>query len=90
MIGMDIKLDPDEPVWPNDPNHVTLWADELSVIEVAVLRGGMESGHPSVALRIKVEDPGTQPIHYVVAQTSARLFVTAAKAIEARYPHLLD
>jgi hypothetical protein len=45
-----------------------------------VLDGGMESGHPSVAMHLDLPDGG--PV--VIAEPSARLFCTTAKAIMAR------
>lgn len=54
-------------------------------IGVAVLDAGMASGLPSIALRIDLPDGKT-----VIAETSARLFCTAAKAVMAKYPALFD
>lgn len=72
----------EEPAWPDlDPNNVTL-AEPMGV---AILARGMGSGKPSVAFRIDLPDGKT-----VLAQTSARLFCTAARAVMARYPDLFD
>lgn len=49
-------------------------------MEVAALPGGMESGRPSVALRIPLPDG-----QVVIAETSMRLFLGAARAFAARY-----
>lgn len=49
-------------------------------IQVVVIQGGMESGAPSVLLRIDLPDGKS-----VVAETSARLFVSAGRMIKARY-----
>lgn len=54
-----------------------------SPISVALLDRGMVSGRPSVAIRLDLPDGKS-----VIAQTSARLFVTAARAIMARHPDL--
>jgi hypothetical protein len=83
MIGMNIKLDGDN-VWPDlrDKTIIHLGQD-APPISVAVLNGGLASGRPSVAIRIDLPDGQT-----VVAETTARLFCTAAKAIMARYPDL--
>jgi hypothetical protein len=54
-------------------------------IRLAVLDAGMQSGSPSVSIRIDLPDGKT-----VVTETSAKLFVTAARMIQAKYPHLLD
>jgi len=54
-------------------------------IQVALLDKGMQSGNPSVSIRFDLPDGKT-----VVAETSLKLFYTAARAMLARYPHLLD
>lgn len=54
-------------------------------IGVAVLSGGTDSGKPSVSFRFDLPDGRT-----VLAETTARLFVTAAKAIEAKFPDLFQ
>lgn len=54
-------------------------------IRVAVLDRGMASGRPSVALRLDLVD-GT----VVIAETSARLFAMAGRAIVAKYPDLFE
>jgi hypothetical protein len=56
-----------------------------SPINVALLDRGMASGRPSVAIRLDLPDGKS-----VIAQTSARLFVTTARAIMARYPDLFE
>lgn len=53
-------------------------------IEMVLLDGGMASGKPSVAIRLDI-DGGS-----IIAQTSAALFVNAARLIEAKYPNLFD
>lgn len=53
--------------------------------KIAVLEGGTASGRASVALRVDTEHG-----QVIICQTSARLFVTAAKAILAKYPGLMD
>jgi hypothetical protein len=80
MIPFSIIFD--EPAWPDlDPHEVT----EASIKGVALLKDGMASGRPSVAFRIDLPNGDV-----VIAQTSARLFCTAAKAIMARYPDLFE
>lgn len=54
-------------------------------ITVSSLPGGMTSGRPSVAFIFNLPDGRT-----VLAQTTGRLFVTAARALEARYGKLVD
>lgn len=58
--------------------------EEATEIEVLVLDHGMSSGKPSVSVHITIDD------RHVLAQTSARLFCTAAKMIEAKYPDLFE
>lgn len=85
MIPMTIILDGDN-AWPDlkDKDIVHL-ANGAKPVQVAVLPGGLRSGRPSVALRIDLPDG-----RVVIAETTARLFVTAARAIMARYPDLFD
>lgn len=83
MISMHIILD-GEGVWPDlHDRPVIHLANDAPPIQVAVLDSGMSSGRPSVALRIELPD-GTR----VLAETSARLFCSAARAIEGRFPDL--
>lgn len=87
MISMTIKLDGDN-AWPDlrdknpPPIHVP---NDGPPIEVAVLNKGMESGRPSVCFRFALPDG-----QVVLAETSARLFCAAARAINAKFPHLFD
>lgn len=66
---------------------------EASAIEVILLEGGTASGKPSVTIHMTlgagVGDTAKSERH-VIGQTSARLFCTAAKMIEAKYPDLFD
>ncbi len=48
---------------------------------VAALPNGTAKGRPAVALRIKLPDGQT-----VIAQTTLRLFMAAARGFDARYP----
>lgn len=83
MIGMTVILEGDGAFQDLQGREVVHLANGAPPIAVAVLDGGMASGRPSVALRIDLPDG-----RVVVAETSARLFVTAARAISARYPDL--
>lgn len=83
MIAMTIILDGDAAFEDLQGRDVIHLADGAPPIQVAVLDGGLASGRPSVALRIDLPDGRA-----VVAETTARLFVTAARAIVARYPDL--
>lgn len=81
MIPFSIILDGDN-AWPDlkdKPFH-----HSKSIAGLAILDSGMASGLPSVALRIELEDGST-----VIAETSARILVSAARAIHAKYPDLL-
>jgi hypothetical protein len=83
-FAMIFKSKDDEtPIW-NDVedkkvHHVT------TGMSIGVLEEGMKSGKPSVALRIDLPDGSV-----VFAETSARLFCTAARAITGRYPDLFE
>lgn len=83
MIPMTIIMKGDN-AWPDlagkDVIHLSNGAPPL---QVAVLDGGMQSGRPSVALRVDLPDGKV-----VIAETTARLLCTAAKAIMAKYPDL--
>ena len=81
MIPFSIIFD--EPAWPDLEGKAAV-ADG-SIASLAVLKGGTESGRPSVAFRIETKYGQT-----VIAQTSARLFCTAAKMIMAKYPDLYE
>lgn len=85
MPAMSIILDGDN-AWPDLKD---LPADKFhhskNIEGVTMLNGGMASGLPSVAFRIKLDDGSV-----VVAETSARLFCTAARAFMARCPDLFD
>lgn len=72
--------------WPElkDKSIIHL-ANDAPPIQIGVLDRGMSSGRPSVAIRIDLPDG-----RYVIAETSARLFVGAARAIHARHPNLFD
>lgn len=83
MIGMTINLEGDNG-WPDlRGKPVVHLGNDAKPIQIAVLDGGMTSGRPSVALRFELPDGTT-----VIAETTARLFVTAARAIHAKYPDL--
>ncbi len=49
------------------------------LMEVAYLAGGMSGGNPSVSMRITLDDGSI-----VIAETSARMFVTVAAAIKGK------
>lgn len=82
MLSLTVKMEGDGS-WPDlkDKEFITIEKG----LEVTILDGGMSSGKPSVAIRFELPD-GTP----VIAQTSARLFCTAAKAFMAKYPDLFD
>ena len=86
MIPMIVKLD-GEGAWPDlrDNPAVIHLANGAPPIQLAVLPSGMVSGRPSVAIRIDLPDG-----QHVLAETSARLLCSAARAIMARYPDLFD
>ena len=59
--------------------------------DVNVLDGGMESGLPSIAVRIRLPIDGSQTSEplYAVAQQTGRQIVTLAKILMAKYPSLM-
>lgn len=85
MIVMNINFNGDN-AWPEirDKTIIHLGTG-APPIQVAVLDGGLRSGRPSVAIRIDLPDG-----QHVIAETTARLFCTAARAIMAKYPNLFD
>ncbi len=60
-----------------EPVHL---GDGAPAIRVSYLSGGMESGLPSVAFIFELPDGKS----YVIAETTARLFVQAAKLIQTK------
>lgn len=85
MIPFTIKLDGDN-AWPELADKEVIHLGQgAPAIQVAVLNGGMASGRPSVAIRVDLPDG-----RHVIAETSARLFCSAGRAILARYPGLFD
>lgn len=79
MLSLPVILDGDGAWTDVDPSTVL----KSEKIEIAVLENGMASGLPSVAFRIDLPDG-----QVVVAQTSAVLFLNAARVIAARYRDL--
>jgi hypothetical protein len=77
MIGMSVNLNGDGAL----AGFNLAEADDM---EVLVLDHGMSSGKPSVTLHITLDD------RHIIAQTSARLFCTAARMIMAKYPDLFE
>lgn len=79
--SMTIKLDGDN-AWPDlfNQRQRLIHIGNGSHIEVAALAGGMTSGRPSVMFRIDLPDG-----RVVLAETSMRNFLMAARAFEARY-----
>lgn len=81
MIPMSINfLEPDE-IWfkPGELLH------EGGKIELAVSPHGLASGRPTVLIRVTTEDGKS-----FVVPTTARLFVTMGRAIDAKYPDLFE
>lgn len=53
------------------------------MLKVIALPGGMQSGLPSVSVLMELPDG-----RLAIGETSARMFVLAARAIAARYPEI--
>jgi hypothetical protein len=81
MIPLSINLNGDN-AWPDLAQKVVTEATQISL---AMLDGGMSSGKPSITIRIDLPNG-----RVVLAQTSARLFCTAARAVMAKHPDLFD
>lgn len=83
MLQIILTFDGDN-AWPDLREKTVLHlANGAPPIQVAVLDGGTTQGRPSIAVRLDLPDGQT-----VIAETTARLFVTAARAIWAKYPDL--
>jgi hypothetical protein len=76
MIGINIILDGNN-AWPDLKERDVM---QGNIVSVAALAGGMKSGAASVAFRIETPEG-----LIIIAQTSAALFVNAARAIAARH-----
>lgn len=85
MIPMSIKFQDDDkvPAWPDLKDGK--FTHTTAPIDVVVLRSGMQSGQPSIGMRIELPD-GTS----VIAETSARLFCSLARMVMAKYPDLFE
>jgi hypothetical protein len=75
-----------QPAWPDiERENCIHLANGAPAVQVAAIEGGMGSGKPSVAIRIDLPEG-----RHVIAETSARLFCGAARAIMGRYPNLFE
>jgi hypothetical protein len=84
MPGLRIILEGDG-CWPDladwaRPHQESPRLQRTEDIEIACLVRGMQSGSPSVALRVNCPDGSV-----VLAETSLALLLTAADAFKARY-----
>ena len=80
MIALTLKMEGDG-AWPDMSEKLAEGKVLRSEsIEMAVLKGGMASGKPSVAIRIDLDDDSV-----VFAETSLALFLSAADAFKAKY-----
>jgi hypothetical protein len=89
MNALVLKLDGDG-AWPDlagkiDTPQVIHLGNDAKPIEISVLDAGMHSGRPSIMIRLELPDGRT-----VLAETSARLFCSAGRAVLAKYPRLFD
>ncbi len=82
MIGFDLQFVAKDGTIKWEPAEVSSHVKDG--LAVAVLDGGMQTGRPSVMLRIPLAD-GT----VAVVETSARVWCAIASAIHAKYPDLL-
>jgi hypothetical protein len=80
MPVLKLKMEGDG-AWPDMVDKLTEGKVIRSEdIELAVLKGGMASGKPSIAIRINLDDDSV-----VFAETSLALFLSAADAFKAKY-----
>lgn len=80
MLAMDIKLDGDG-IWSDlEDGKRPIHRVDDGVLRICTLKGGMQGGNPSVAIRLDLPNGET-----VVAQTSVRLWQQAAAAMRGRY-----
>ena len=86
MLGLDLDLEGDA-AWADLAGRLdqVIHLREGTTVRLAVLAAGMTSGRPAVGIRLDLPDG-----RVVLAETSARLLVTAARAIAARFPDLLE
>ena len=83
MIGMVVKFsESDSPAWPELAAGHTIFrlSDQSRMIQISGLDEGMSSGAPSVIIRLDIDDH-----RVVLAETSLKLFLTAADALRARF-----
>jgi hypothetical protein len=84
VIQLTVTLDGDG-CWPDLEDKIgSVIHLNHGELQVAVLDNGMTSGKPSITIRVDLPDK------VVLAETSARLFCTAAKLIMAKYPDLFE
>ena len=85
MIELIVILEGDG-AWPDLKGKEFIHlGNDAPPIQVAILDTGMSSGRPSIGIRIDLPDG-----QVVLAETSARLFVTAGRAISAKFPDLFE
>lgn len=86
MTPLILHLD-GEGVFPDvaGPGKLTYLGRNAQPIRLAVIEKGTAAGRPSVAIRLDLADG-----HIVIAETTARLFCAAARAIVAKYPNLFE
>lgn len=78
MLALEIILE--EPAWPDLGEEFIHLGNSASAIGITCLSRGMSSGAPSVALRLDLPDG-----RVVIAETSLKLFLTAADIFKAKY-----
>lgn len=81
MMGLDLYLRGDGAWADLQGREDVTWIGD-GTLQMAVLEGGMVSGAPLVAIRLNLGNG------VVIMQTSAKLLLAAAQAIEACYPNI--
>ncbi len=82
MIAMVVKLDGKEPIWPELAKGYTIYrlGDEAPPIQVTGLADGTEANAPSVVIRLDIDNH-----RGVLAETTLKLFLSAADALKAKF-----
>lgn len=88
-VSIDLKLEGDG-AFADWQGRQIMHLGNGSSIRIAVLERGMSSGLPSLAIGIDLRGFDGRTGDALLIETSARLFVTVAEAIKAKFPGLME
>lgn len=88
MIEIDLRLEGDGAFDDWRDREILHAGNDGAPIRIALLEGGMTSGKPSVIFGFDLRQFDGQSGDVLAVETSAALFVAAARAIVARHPEL--